>query len=247
MAASIVTPTVGAERAIRISRVAAARRALRDPPSWTTLFVKAYSLVAARHPELRRVYLTMPWARFYEHPHSIASILVEREWRGEPSVFLHPLAAPEANPITTIERTVLRLKRDPIDSIGSYKRMIHLTRLPWLLRRAVWWYGLRWSGNTHGRFFGTFAISSMAVPRSRAMNLMSPWTVYLLHAPPTPAGVIDLYGTFDHRVLDGMVAVRALGEVEAVLNDEIVEELRGLREPRQSAAALVPTPTSLGS
>ena len=49
-------PVFIAERRLNLADVVAARRALADPPSWPALFAKAYSLAAAKMPELRRSY-----------------------------------------------------------------------------------------------------------------------------------------------------------------------------------------------
>jgi hypothetical protein len=236
MAASLSTPTVGAERTIRVSRVADARRSLADPPGWTALILKAYALVAARRPELRRIYLSTPWAHLYEHPCSVASVVVERDWQGEPGVFLDRIVSPETSTITQIDETVRKLVRDPIESVAGFRLMIFVSKLPWLVRRPLWWFGLRCSGIAHAYMFGTFTINSMAAPRSRAMNLMTPWTLMLLHGPVEPPGVIHLCAAFDHRVLDGMVVLRMLGEVEEVLNEEIADEFRGMTASVDTAA-----------
>ena len=52
-------------------------------PSWSVLFAKGYALLGRDYPELRRSYLKVPWSRFYEHPHSIVALNVERRLPGE--------------------------------------------------------------------------------------------------------------------------------------------------------------------
>ena len=47
---------------------------------WPVVFAKAYALVAAGSPPLRRVYVKLPWPHLYELPRSVASIIVERDW-----------------------------------------------------------------------------------------------------------------------------------------------------------------------
>ena len=47
---------------------------------WPVVFAKAYALVAAGSPPLRRVYVKLPWPRLYELPQSVASIIIERDW-----------------------------------------------------------------------------------------------------------------------------------------------------------------------
>src|SRR3954462_14925479 len=87
MHAGRAVPTVTAERVMDVSAVAEARRGLLDPPPWVLLFTKAYAMVAARRPELRRAYMPFPWPHLFQADESVASIAVERVYRGEPAVF----------------------------------------------------------------------------------------------------------------------------------------------------------------
>jgi pyruvate/2-oxoglutarate dehydrogenase complex dihydrolipoamide acyltransferase (E2) component len=41
-----------------------------------------------------------------------------------------------------------------------------------------------------------------------------------------PDGHLDVRLIFDHRVLDGAPVARALGDLQAILRDDIAEELR---------------------
>ncbi len=241
MAACIVTPVAGAERTLRVAAAANARRALPDPPGWNAIILKAYALVAARRPELRQSYLSLPWPQIYEHPCSVATVVVEREWRGEPAIFFDQIVAPERKPVTEISRSIRRLKHAPIESIGSCRRLIRITRLPRPIRRRIWWLSLRCSGYLHSRYFGTFAVNSITLPRTGVMQTATPITMALTHMPLEPSGRIRLYGVFDHRVLDGMSVGRALGELESAINDEIVAELQALAEA-SAAPTAAPAP-----
>ena len=88
-------PTVIAERPMRLGSLVAARAGCTPRPSWGALFIKAFGLVAGRHPPLRRVHVPFPWAHFYEHPDNIAAFTVERHDRGEPIVVIAHLPRPE--------------------------------------------------------------------------------------------------------------------------------------------------------
>src|SRR5437016_11564805 len=70
-------PTVPVQRRMNIAPLMAAREQALPRPSWCALFTKAYAMVAAGRPELRRMYQTFPWTHLYEHPTSVASIGVE--------------------------------------------------------------------------------------------------------------------------------------------------------------------------
>src|SRR5437764_1211204 len=52
-------PSVPVQRRLLLDRVRLAREGAAGRPSWCALFLKAYGLVAAEVPELRRAYL--PW------------------------------------------------------------------------------------------------------------------------------------------------------------------------------------------
>src|ERR1700680_3825110 len=80
-------PTVPVQRRMNIARLLTARRQAFPRPSWCSLFTKAYAMVAAARPELRRAYLSFPWPHLYEHPVSIASVAIERRLGEEDAVF----------------------------------------------------------------------------------------------------------------------------------------------------------------
>ena len=49
-------PTVPVQRRMQLAPLIAARAARADKPRWTAIFAKAYALVAAEYPVLRRAY-----------------------------------------------------------------------------------------------------------------------------------------------------------------------------------------------
>ena len=69
-----------------------------------------------------------------------------------------------------------------------------------------------------------------------ALNLVSPLPTALNYGLFAPDGTLDVRLHFDHRVLDGMPAARALAELEAELNGPILAELRSLEGRRLDAA-----------
>lgn len=240
LAAARATPSAAGELAMRVGPAAAARRAIADPPGWTAIILKAYALVAARRPELRRVYLTFPVHRLYEHPCSVATVVVEREWNGERGLFFGQIPAPENLPLARIESMIHALRTGPVEEIRDFRRLIRISRMPMLLRRALWWYARRVKGRLHARYFGTFSINALL--RSRRWNLTqsaTPVTMALNHAALEPPAQLRLSGVFDHRVFDGMPMSRAIAEVEATINNEIAAELRQMAEARPRSAGVV--------
>ena len=66
-------PNVPMERRMNLAALVMARRIAEPAPGWCALFIKGMALVAARHPELRRAYLSFPRPHLYEHTGNIAS------------------------------------------------------------------------------------------------------------------------------------------------------------------------------
>src|SRR5262249_61904094 len=81
---------------VELRRQAADDGTPTSPPSWIAIFMKAYALVARRHPELRRALIGWPYQHFYEHPISEATVLVEREIGGETVVLGAKIREPGA-------------------------------------------------------------------------------------------------------------------------------------------------------
>src|SRR4051794_27802926 len=112
----------GSPRATLLARINVA--ALVEPRDkaripWPVVFAKAYALVAAGSPPLRRVYVRLPWPHLYELPQSVASIVVERDWphdgdSGEKALFLGRLKAPDAAPLPDLAARLRTLKITPI-------------------------------------------------------------------------------------------------------------------------------------
>lgn len=221
------------EKRMRLADVVAARSTAQPRPSWCALFTKAVAAVAARHPELRRVYVPFPWPRLFEFHQNVAGIVVERTWHDESSLFLARVRAPEQMGIVELDACIRRFKDKPIAEISGFRGALRLARLPHLARRALWWMVMNVFPRVRGKFMGTFGVSVTAGMGATGLFVIAPWT-YTLHYDVFAAdGSLDVRLTFDHRVLDGAILAMALREVEEELCGAIRSELLGLR----SAAA----------
>jgi hypothetical protein len=85
---------VGGATSIQVARVAEVRRRHQPLISWSAILIKAIALVAK---DLRRAYMPFPWAHLYEHPHNVATVVLEREWHNAPAVFFDQIQQPEKN------------------------------------------------------------------------------------------------------------------------------------------------------
>ncbi len=228
MAVSKSIPTVPVQRAMNIANVVAARARLApgpDVPGWCAIFTKAYALTALRFPELRRAYVSFPRPHLYEHPHSIASIAVEREYEGENAVFWGQLRRPEEQSLRNLQAHLRGYKDKPIDDIALFQRVLRLGRLPWALRRFAWWLGLNFSGRKRANYLGTFGVSVYSGLGAESLHPISPLTTTLNYGSIGKDGAVSVRIVYDHRVVDGAVVARALAFLDGVLNREIVAEL----------------------
>jgi hypothetical protein len=224
-------PTVPMQRRMSLADVVAARKEAPNRPSWCSIFAKAFAVVAARRPELRRAYISFPYPRLYEHPISVASVAIERRLRAEEAVLFAHIRAPDQQNLQDMDVHLRRCKECPIEEFGLFRRIERMSRLPRPVRRFMWWYGLNTSGARRAKHLGTFGISVTAGLGAASLHQLSPLTIALNYSVFEENGRIDVRLVYDHRVLDGGGVARALGEIEEVLHQDIVTELRGA-QPR---------------
>jgi hypothetical protein len=218
-------PSVPMQRRMNLADVVAVRRSWTQRVSWCAIFMKAFAIVAARRPELRRAYMSYPWGSIYEHPANIASIGVEREYLGEPGVFFGQISQPELFSLIDLDRELDRYQQWPIEKIPNFERLLRVSRKPFLVRRLLWWMGWNLSGLYRVWYFGTFGISVTANLGAASLHQLSPLTTAINYSTFEPDGAIDVRLTYDHRVFDGATAARALADIEEVLHVEILAEL----------------------
>lgn len=226
-------PSVPMECRMDLSAAVAARAVSQPRPSWCAIFMKAYARVAAENPVLRRAYIPFPRPHLYEHPINVACIGIERRYGDEEAAFFAHLRCPESQSLTELTRRLQHFKTAPIEQIGLFRRELTVSRLPRPVRRLLWWYGLNVSGSRRARHMGTFGVSVVASQGAAGLHLLSPLTTTLNYGVFQPDGTIDVRLTYDHRVLDGGTAARALRELECILRTEIVEELKSQRLVQQ--------------
>src|SRR5258708_6459632 len=87
MHAARCIPTVTAERRMELAALIQARRNGVFRPAWSIILAKAFAIVSQEMPALRTSYISFPWPHLCEHAEPVASIAVEREYRGEEGVF----------------------------------------------------------------------------------------------------------------------------------------------------------------
>jgi hypothetical protein len=219
-------PTVPVVKTINCAALVAARSELAKPVRWLSIFLKAYAITAAERPVLRRAYLSCPWARLWEHADNVASVAISRTYNDEPAVFFAKLRSPEKLTLRELDAWLTTHSTDPIESIGAYRRLIRMTRVPRLLRRFLWSVGLNWNGHWREKNFGTFGVSVYSSTGADSQHPLTPLTTLFNYGPIHPDGTVTIRIIYDHRVMDGQEIAKALDLIEETLQTTILQELR---------------------
>jgi hypothetical protein len=220
-------PTVPVQKRMALGPLMAARAACKERPRWTAMFTKGYALMAREFPEFRRAYVKLPWHHLYEYPQSNATIIVEREYRGEAGLFSISIKEPARQSLREIGQQLEHGSTAPVESIKDFRRTMTFARLPKPIRRALWWICLNW-GRQRGNYFGTFGVSVYSALNAESLHPLSPLTTLLNYGVMSSDGVLDVRIIYDHRVMNGATVARALARLEEILNSVILKEVRSL-------------------
>lgn len=216
-------PSFSVEREFDLRRLLQLRKTARAPISWAMLFVKAYATVVMRQAGLRQVFVRWPVPHLYEAPVAVASVAIARNYRGEDRLCWGRFPQPDRASLAELQAALNRYQQSPVDEV--FRRQVRLSRFPTWLRRIAWNIGLNVHLSLRARRFGNFSISSLG--REGALNRTHPsiHTTSLTYGPISDSGKCTVTLLCDHRVLDGVAATRALRALEAVLTEELVDEL----------------------
>lgn len=191
-------------------------------------------MVAAARPVLRRIYVSRPWPRLYEHDKNIGSIVASRPLGGDDALFYLTISTPERRPLAEIDRMLCAAREAPLAKIKAFRRQLRMAKLPWLIRRPFYRAAMNWFGSQRARFLGTFGMSVLASMGVANLTTWTPWTTMIHYTPFHEDGSVYLRIALDHRVLDGLEAALALREMEHALLGPILDEVR--RMAREKAA-----------
>jgi hypothetical protein len=218
-------PSIPMQRRMCLDNLIAARQERPERISWCAIFLKAYSIVSASRPELRRAFMPFPWPHVYEHPGNIASFTLERMYQDEPAVFVGQIPRPEIIKLPELDAFIRHHKTAPLERIDSYRRALSVSRYPLPVRRLLWWGALSVDGLLRAKAFGTFGVSTVASLGAGSIHPLSPLTTTLNYGTFSADGSLDVRVTYDHRVLDGASVARALAALEETLHQDILPEL----------------------
>jgi len=223
-------PTVPVQKMVNVASLDRLRTQLEARPSWCAIFTKAYGQVAAEFPELRRAYLSFPWARLYEHSENIASVAIERMYEGENGVFFAHIRNPEKRLLMTLDSALRGYKEAPLATIRDFQVAMKVSALPLPIRRLAWWYVTNVGGYRKALAMGTYGVSVYSSLGAESLHPLTPLTTSLNYGVIQDNGDVAVRVIYDHRVMDGATVARALTRLDEVLHQDIVTELRALAD-----------------
>jgi len=215
-----------------LSAVAMHRSAAQPRISWAAIFLKAYGIVSDQYEWLRASYMSCPLPHVYQHPRSIGTVAIQRELAGQSRLCWGRLIDPGNCTLPEIQGKLNQYTENPPAQV--FRKQLQLSRLPWPVRRIVWWVMLNVSGRIRERQLGTFSMSSLA--GQGVINREHPTicTTSLTYGPVGRDGHSVVTLVYDHRLFDGMQAAQALQQLRACLQQDIVAELAQI-SPRLAA------------
>lgn len=219
-----VVPLCGHDRIFRLQDLASARSKLTDRISWPALFIRAFSLVAQKHPELRQTWYRWPFSHLYQHPVNVASITVHRNWKNAAWLFWGQIDQPESSTLPQIQQQLDCFRDAPVEQV--FRKQTRLAQLPTPLRRLIWWWNHNVATAKRAKRLGTFFVSTLA---GRGAEIQIPPAIHtgcLTFGPLNQAGECRVTLAYDHRVMDGFLVAAILESLESVLSDQMLTELQ---------------------
>jgi hypothetical protein len=218
-------PVVSIERTLQLGDLIAARNKLNPRPSWFAVFIKAWAIVAGKRDELRRSFLSFPWPRLFQHPCNMANVAIARQVGSEDVVLSTQIRSPEQRSLNELDAIIRHCRTAPVEEVVDFRRQLRLSRLPWFVRRPVWWVATKVSGKVRTRFIGTYGVTSVAALGCNVLHILSPGTITLSYGVFASDGSVPVQLFLDHRVLDGVQPSNGLEALERVLLGPILEEM----------------------
>jgi pyruvate/2-oxoglutarate dehydrogenase complex dihydrolipoamide acyltransferase (E2) component len=226
-------PTIPVARRMDLGALLSVRRQQTQAPSWSAIFLRAYALTCVKFPALRRCWLSWPYRRLYEAPHTACAVAVEREWEGEPVVFYGRVRQPELTPLAEIQERLRLFQTLDVNSFQAFRNTLRFGKMPRFLQRLALKLKLDISGPRHVKHVGTFGLTNYGMHGAESLHPIWTQGTVLTLGPMTTQGEITVKIVYDHRIFDGAFIARCLNHLEEVLLTTMRAELT--ESPRLAA------------
>ncbi len=217
-------PSFPVERWFELQELADARSTAPQRFSWITLFAKAYGLASRDFPELRQTFVGWPIARVYQSPYCVISLAVNRQTENGDRLFFGRLRFPDQRSLAEIQLELDECVSGDVRQV--FRQQLQSSALPAWIRRIGWWWRLKIDLKQKARRVGTGSMSVLA--SFGVHNRLHPCmlTSSLSYGPLESDGRMWVTLQCDHRVLDGVVAAKALNAMHDYLRKQILQEVR---------------------
>jgi len=228
-------PRFAVDRLMPLAEVAALRERAASRISWTALFLKAYAIASDRCRPLRQAFLRWPWRHLVEMPQSVGMVAINRrdEELDEDRLCWGRFIRPAEQSLVELQQALDGYQHEHLGEV--FRRQVKHSKLPTALRRLVWWVNLNFVVKNRARRLGTFSISSLAGQGAWNRSHPAIHTTSLTFGPLDDQGRMLVTLLCDHRVLDGALAARVLGDLESALCGPMAAELASLASDRAAA------------
>jgi len=212
-------PLVSRVDLAQVERWRQSRKVQGSRIGWGAILSHAYGSVSRSIPELRDVYVARPLPYVYRHPDPVVTLAIHRkDSEGQERLIWARITSPESLSLEELQARIDYFSTAPIDEV--FRDGLRLERRVSVVRRLNWYLLMRWCGRKRAKHLGTFSISSLG--HLGVFNLHHPIVTAssLAMGPLGEGGQCNISLICDHRVLDGVLAARALGM--------LVENIRAL-------------------
>ena len=232
-AAAKSVPKFSVDRRIDLTEVMAARKGCFQRIGWAAIFAKAYATVAIEIPELRQAFVSLPWPHLYQHPVSIANITVNRfdEKQQCDRLIWANIRGVDDLHLLNIQSSIDLHQHGEIEQLFREGRRLESLPLP--LRKLAWHMLMRWMGRKRMRRLGSFTLSTLATYGTTNPSHPLLTTSSISYGPLDSEQCSTVTLQADHRVLDGVLAAKALVRLENVLHGETLLQLKSISQPQQ--------------
>ena len=188
--------------------------------------MKAYATVCAQMPLLRTAYQRWPWPHWLESDTVVSMMIINRQDGARDRLCWGRFITPQETTLVELQAALHSYQTDPVTQ--AFRKQVLFSKLPWPIRRLLWWAQINFSGRKRPSRMGTFSQSTLAGQGANNGFHQTILTSSLCFSPLDAMG--NCTGTLicDHRVIDGSPAAAALQALEETLTSEILKELQAL-------------------
>lgn len=218
-------PSQPISRQCNLKHVATLRKQATQRIGWSAIMLKAAAILAESEPKLRCSFMKWPWPHLYLHPHQIAYLAASREVNDEPWLFFYRVDRPDKWSLIDLQEAIDEFHSQPVERNRLFRMRRMFSRLPWFVRRIIWWSALTLSGSLRTSLTGTLGITSVSHAGATSHNPPTLGNLVVTYGPVQRDGTVNITFVYDHRILDGGTIALALEKFETILNEEITAEL----------------------